>query len=510
MALNDIVFIKGQGGLSKPLTGSDYISGLVFYSGALPSGFSTGTRIKKFLALSDAVNAGISNTYTDETRATSLVTLTTVGATGNVIGISVVVPGALAPATFILASYAQLSTDTTVTILAASIAAAINLNTVVTGFTAISAAGAITISAQPGLGINLNTGTPLVVSFGGTITGTIAQFSGGVGSKLAVMYYHISEYFRMQPKGQLFVGVFAVPGSYTFAEIATMQNFAVGAIRQIGIFKDLAAFALGDVQLISAACSAMDAQHMPISAVYSGDLSLVTDISTLTDLSILASNKCSVVISQDGAAAGAALFLAYGKSIGNIGALLGTISLAPVSQDIAWVQAFNIDNGVENDVLAFANGEAFTDVRVTQGLLNNLNTLRYIFLRKFVGVVGSYWNDSHTAISTTSDYAFIENNRTIDKAIRGIYASLLPSLNSSIQLNADGTISNLTVAYLTSQASINVDQMVRDKDLSGFQIAINATQNVLSSGQLIVAVKLLQKGIARNIIVPIGYNTKLS
>ena len=32
MALNDIIFVKGQGGLGRPLTGEDHISGLLFYT----------------------------------------------------------------------------------------------------------------------------------------------------------------------------------------------------------------------------------------------------------------------------------------------------------------------------------------------------------------------------------------------------------------------------------------------------------------------------------------------
>ena len=31
MALNDVIFIKGAGGLGRPLAGEDHISGLVFW-----------------------------------------------------------------------------------------------------------------------------------------------------------------------------------------------------------------------------------------------------------------------------------------------------------------------------------------------------------------------------------------------------------------------------------------------------------------------------------------------
>jgi hypothetical protein len=118
---------------------------------------------------------------------------------------------------------------------------------------------------------------------------------------------------------------------------------------------------------------------------------------------------------------------------------------------------------------------------------------------------GSFFNDSHTAVAPNSDYAYIENNRTIDKAIRGIYASLLPDLNGPIQLNSDGTLSDVSVAHLNSQAGLNVEQMVRDGELSAFDTSIDTTQNIQSTGKLVVSVKLVQIVTGRNIQVNIGF-----
>jgi hypothetical protein len=109
-----------------------------------------------------------------------------------------------------------------------------------------------------------------------------------------------------------------------------------------------------------------------------------------------------------------------------------------------------------------------------------------------------------------NDYSQIENNRTIDKATRGIYSSLLPSLNSPLQLNADGTLSETTTAYLESQAGVNLDQMVRDSELSAYACTINPAQNVLATSKIIVVVQLLINGVARQISVPIGFVPKIS
>ena len=167
-----------------------------------------------------------------------------------------------------------------------------------------------------------------------------------------------------------------------------------------------------------------------------------------------------------------------------------------------------MSNGNELETLAFANGQLLS--ALTENALSAINDKRHIFLKKFVGLSGSWFNDTHTAIVASSDYAYIENNRTIDKAIRGIYSSLLPSLNSPLQLNADGTLSENTVAYLESQAGVNLDAMVRNTELSAYGVTIDPAQDVLATSKIIIAVQLVINGVARYIVVPIGFTPKIT
>lgn len=509
MALNNILFNLGQGGLGRPLTGQDHISGLIFFTANLPSGFSATNRIKQIFSLADAEALGIKGDYNDETKATATFTVTTIGANNDSVSLSVNEPfGKVVN----LGSYVKTAAESSTTLVATAIAAAINSNTLVHGYVAVAALAVVTITARPGLGIALNTGTPLSATYsaGATLAGTIAQFTSGAASKQAVWHYHISEYFRIQPQGNLYIGFFAIPGSYTFSEITTLQNFSNGTIRQVGIFKDSAAFSIGEVTTIDTVCKSLVSAHKEIVALYAADMAAVADISTLGDLSALSANTCAVVIGQDGGARGASLFYATGKSVTCLGAALGAVSLASVNESIAWPAKFNLSNGVELDVPAFANGVLYTAASVTDNLLSNLQNLRYIFLRKFVGYAGTYFNEETSAVASTSDYAFISNNRTIQKATRGVYASLVPALNSPITLNSDGTIADTSVAYFVGLAEVNLIQMVRDKELSSQKVAINPTQNVLQTGKLVISVSLVPTGTARNIVVNIGFNVKIS
>jgi hypothetical protein len=317
----------------------------------------------------------------------------------------------------------------------------------------------------------------------------------------------------MQPQGVLYVGMFAVPGAYTYTEVTTLQSFANGTIRQVGIYKKATALAANgaDLTALDTVCKANVGLHKEIYGILGADISAVTDLTTLYDMSQLTANLAMLNISQDGGALGAFLYATVGKSITNLGAMLGAASLAKVSESIAWPQKFNISNGTENDIIAFANGQLYSTLTETnENLLTSLQNYRYVFLRKFVGFAGSYFNDDLTAIAESSDYSHRNNVATIQKATRGVYAGLVPFLSSPVVLNADGTLSAGTIAAIEIAAESPLSQMVRDGELSAQQVVVNPVQNVVSTGLLVVTINLVPIGTARNIQVNIGFNVSIN
>lgn len=510
MALPNITFQKQQGQLNRQLPGQDYISGLIFYvaNGNLPSGFTPTNNILSFLSANDAINAGITNTYSDATAATASYLLTAIGAVGDIVTITALSASGLV---ITLATYVRASGDTTVALLAASIEAAINANTNSTGWSATLSTATVTLIAPKNQGIFLNSGTPYTVTVVGSVAGTLTQnVIAGVASLQAIWYYHISEFFRLQPNGQLFVGMFPIPSPYTFTEITTLQNFALGTIRQVGIYKTSSVYASADLTLIDGVIKTYnDAFIKNMSALYGADLSGTSNISTLPDLSVLTANKATSIISQDGGAQGAYLFKTTGLSITNLGAALGALALSTVSENFGNpIPRYNLSNGVENDTIAFANGVLLTAASISNNLLNSLDAKRHVFMVKYQGYAGSYFNDNHTSIAVSSDYAYINDNRTIDKAIRNIYANMIPALKSKLTLNADGTFAMTTIQYLQTLALNPLQQMARDGDLSAVvptDVYINPSQNVKATSTVIVVVQLNENGIARQIIIPIGY-----
>lgn len=509
MALNNVTFIKGQGGLGRALAGEDHVSSLIFYTSSLPAGFNSNNRIKKVFSVAEAEALGIVGTYSDEIRATGTYEFTSAGAAGDTIELKVQQYPTLDNPTGVvsLGQYTVTAADTSVSILGASYNAFINAGTSVHGYSSIAPLGnTLTITAPAGLGIFLNTGTPISATIIGAVAGTITQFSSGAYSKLSQFHYHVSEYFRKQPQGELYIGMYAVPTVYNFAEVDTVQKFANGKIRQFGIFADGTTYTSAKVQALQTVLNTLASEQMPCEGIIAFDYKAAT-LSTLADLSGLSSPNVSLVISQDGGNLGYQIYNATGRSISNLGAVLGLVSLAKVSDDIAWIGQYNIAGGAENDVVSFGNGAALS--AQSTSLLNTLNTYRYIFMIKKVGKAGTWVNDSHTCTTISSDYAYIENNRTINKAIRNLYIGYLDALNSPLLLNSDGTLQNTTVAYFEGLGNQSLDQMVRDTEISAKQVTVDPSQNVLSTSELAVSVDIVPVGVARNIKVKIKYTLSI-
>ncbi len=330
------------------------------------------------------------------------------------------------------------------------------------------------------------------------------------GANTAILWYHINQYFAKQPKGELFINLIDNT-SIDYSEVVTVQEFANGEIRQLAFYDGGTAFATATLSTLQGHADTLEAQDMPLSILYAGNFEGISDIASLDDLRALSNKSVSVVIGEDGSNAGAALRASESQSITAIGTLLGVVSEAQVHLNVGWVGKYDLVDGLEFDEPALALSSATVLVKSqAKAALDSLNDKGYIFIRKQVGTNGSYFNDSHTAIAVTSDFAYIENNRTMDKAVRGVRTFLLPNLNSPLYVNPDGTLTADVIAEIKNDASKHLEQMERDGELSAFEVIINPEQDVLTTSQLSLAIVLVPVGVGRQIVVNIGFAVKLS
>lgn len=511
MALPNINFVKSTSGLGRALPGTDYISAHLHYyaTGAtLPTGFTVNDRIKKIFSVADAEALGINGNSLGETKAVAKMVVGGTPAAGDTVAITYT--GIMGVVT-VLSTYTLTSADAvSTTTAAAALAAAINAGTQTHGFSATNSTSSLLITTKAGEGIFPNSGTPYASTITGGSTGTWTQPTGsgstvlGVASWIDTLYYHIVEYFRIQPKGQLYVGLFVEEAStYTFSAITTMQNYAMGEIKQISVFEKNVAFAAAQCAALQAIATANEAVYKPLQIILNAEISATGSVASLVDLSTQTAPNVSVVIAQDGAAAGYKIYKATGKSVGSCGAMLGAVSLALVSESIAWVSKFNMALGTELDTIAFSNGQLYSALADSQ--FESLNNYAYVFLRKLTGIAGSYWSDSKTTVTPTSDYSTIENNRTYQKITRVVRANMLPALSSPLKVNADGTLTAATIGYFETLANNPLVQMEADGELSAHKIIINPAQDVLATSTLELTLQNVPLGVARIIKINVGF-----
>ena len=510
MALPNINFVKSTSGLGRALPGTDYVSGYAHYypsGGTLPTGFTASDRIKKIFSVADAETLGITNTSLGATASTATDTITTKFTAGDTFKITCnTIDGVIAGVPITLCDFTAVTADAvSITTSADRISAEINAGTQTHGFTASNAVGVVTIVAPKNQGIFLNSGTPYVVTKTGAVAHTLVQnVVVGVASWIDTLYYHISEYFRIQPKGELYVGLYEEEATtYTFAALTLMQTYAVGAIKQMAVFEKNVAFAAAQCAALQAIATANEAVYKPMQIMLNAEISATGSVATLVDLSTQTAPNVSVCIAQDGANAGYYIYKATGKSVGAIGAMLGAVSFAVVSESIAWVGKFNMALGAELDTIAFSNGQFYTALADSQ--FESLNNYSYVFLRKIVNIAGSYWSDSKTTVTPTSDYATIENNRVYQKITRVVRANMLPALSSPLKVNADGTLTNATIGYFETLANNPLVQMEADGELSAHKIIINPAQDVLATSTLELTLQNVPLGVARIIKVNVGF-----
>ncbi len=319
-----------------------------------------------------------------------------------------------------------------------------------------------------------------------------------------VLHYHLSELYRINPAISLYVGIFEKPqtDNLTFAEIKTVQNFADGRIRQIGVWCGDRVPSEDDLVAIQGQADTLEAEGAELSVVYAPKVANVKQIST----KLAGGNKCriSVVIGQAGSGTGAELYKdkanAAKASVSGLGVVLGLISKAKVHQCIAWVKEF--PTGIS--LPAFGDGTLLRDL--DKALVEQLDTARYLFFVTQQGQSGSYMNDSHTMDDAKSDYASIESVRTMDKGARGVRAYLIPELGGNVYVDADtGKLASYTVAHLETVAGHALEDMEKAGELSGYKAEIDPDQDVAASSTVDIVLKKVAVPVMRHVRIKIGF-----
>lgn len=526
-----IVINRQQSTSGRAAPGFNYYSGGMFY-GTAPSGWNSYThplfssvsiKAKQILSVSGATAAGILPN-TDNVAASGSIAWGTGSSLGTlaigdviIVNVTIAISGATTQVIPIV-TYTCIAgdiSDTTGVALNGHISAAINVLTTTTGFSATHATNITTIIAPTSQGIYLNTtSASITISNSHTMTNTIVAFSSGTASVYADAYYQISEYYRNNPTGNLWIGF--ISASSSFQEILALQLASGNQLRQMWIAdkdtsRGLAANILATVTSIQAIVGLLS-QTFPFEVVYRPNITAVADLSTMPNSNTLTStNNVQVLISQDGNAQGQLLYNVSGYTISNIGAKLGTLSASRISaSDAQPIDQNNVSNGIENAVPAFGNGQLLSAISST--LNTQLTNYNYIFFATYTGnVSGTYWNGNNMFVSQASRYAYMNDNRVWDAITRILQTTYIPYLSAEVQFNPDGTIANTSIVFLQNLgvAAITASMItgINPPYISGTPIVtIDPSQPLQKTNTLQIQVQDEENGIIRNITITNGFS----
>ncbi len=322
-----------------------------------------------------------------------------------------------------------------------------------------------------------------------------------------VLHYTLASVFNMNPGVTLYVGIFKpAAGANAFSEVKQIQNYAGGRLRQVGVWNGSVELSDTLVNSLQSVRTTLEAQNKPLSILYAPKVADVTKLPS--DLAKTGRNGVSVIIGQDGAGVADELYRdaanAAKASVSALGDLLGAVSKAKVHESIAWVESFPTNIAVP----AFGDGKKYRDL--DEGVIETLDGSRYIFLRTYDGLAGSFFNDNHTLDVPTSDYAYINDVRTMDKAVRGVRTYLLPKLGRPMKVDADsGKLERTAVEHLITTGNRALEEMEKAGELSGYRFDIDPDQNILATSRVRGVIKNVAVGVMRNLDLEIGYATSL-
>ncbi|MEM6734482.1 MAG: DUF2586 family protein [Bacteroidota bacterium] len=345
-----------------------------------------------------------------------------------------------------------------------------------------------------------------------------------------VPHYHIKEFFRINPNGQLFIGVRDITADGDFSFLSDVQKASQGKIRQIGVYTKQDLWLPGAMSTdpytptltgaIQSTAESDAALNQPYSVLLHANTSSVGGIDVDRSLipTVLGSDhRVTVLIGQ-----GNSDFIkdlqsgneAKKATIGTVGTALGIATLAKVHESIGWVNNFNV-GGTDLDTIAFGFGsiadESPTSKRLADSTnidalsrtqLDSFENLGYVFPIKYVGRSGTYFTSDTTA--STGDYRTFARNRVIDKSRRLVRTALLPTLNQPLYVATDGTLSIATIQQFKSLVSFQLSQMRIALEISDFTVEIDPNQDVLATDKLNIKYRIIPVGVNKEVEVEIG------
>lgn len=346
-----------------------------------------------------------------------------------------------------------------------------------------------------------------------------------------LVHYHISEFFRMNPTGELHIMLITQDTSMedmcdkTNNYLKKVLRDGAGRIRKAGVVLNptssytsttsggLDADVLAAIPKAQALADEEYAAGRPINNIVIEGREFNGTVGDATDLKAINGGPfrdVSVVIAQDPAVASAdALFADYAA----VGTYLGVATNKEASESFAQaIDQFNLTNTAESKFLSsyLSNNNPLSNL--SDADIAALDAKGYIFGRTFPNYDGVYFNQSHVCAPLTDDYAYSELRDVMNRAVRITRPVMIPYINSTDFTVENGRIVKRQTKMI--EAEIRQALTAMQNDYSSiptvivdpeFDDAGQAYPSFLSDNKLRVIIGIVPKGKAVEIFVNIGF-----
>lgn len=226
-------------------------------------------------------------------------------------------------------------------------------------------------------------------------------------------------------------------------------------------------------------------------------------MSTATDLRASAGPNANGVMIFAGQDWDYGQTVAYRNKYAAVGIALGKAARIAVQRNLGRVK----DGPLLITTAGLSNGQKLsTFSESNQGAFNDRG---YVFFRQHTGKAGYFFNDDHTAAPITDDYSQFSLGRTMDKAARITRSVYVEEILDDIEIDpTTGKLDPSTIKHYQGivEKEIRANMVGNIDDVSAF---CDPNQNVLSTSQIKIKIKIVPKGTIRNIEAELGYSSTI-
>ncbi len=357
--------------------------------------------------------------------------------------------------------------------------------------------------------------------------------ANAVTDTMALTWYHVSEFFRLNPDGRLYLhNGSAVTPANIFAAAGPADKImekSSNGVRYMGVVfgfdPDTAITVAGGfanyVPTVQAAAQAWAearaTAHVFVDCIVVEGVAAST---TLVDLKLLDSPQVHITVANDHGylaayPAGALKSAAVGTALGSIGVRMlsesmGSVMLERYPSTARGAANYSLVDTRRNRWLKPGLSTGVTFDATSQAVRDELTAKGYGFVGRYEGYAGVYFNGDATCTLSTDDFNTIHTNRIWNEAARMVRRALIPRMNSRVAIDrVTGRIASHTIADWDAASKRQLDTLMAEGEIAEYTFRLDPNQDVLGQGKVVVRLRIVPQGIAKAIEAEIGFTNLL-